>query len=544
MKAYTSFQTRATSQREAIPTRNDQVLNNAGGYVFAVDQWKRFEQFLIMGTEGGTFYVDQHKLTKDNAVNAIACIEADGRRAVDLIVHVSVAGLAAKNDPALFALALAASSACLATRGYALASLSKVARIPTHLFHFVTYVRQFRGMGRGLKRALGSWYLDREVDDLAYQVVKYQSRDGFSNRDVLRLTHPKTSDPSRNALFKWITDGAGSFEEREESVLELPMVVSAFEQAKDQGQSKYLPEHIRKFNLSREMLPTEALKRADVWEALLERMPPTALIRNLATMSKVGLLKPLSDATSLAVRKITDKEAFKRNRVHPIALLIALKQYASGKGLKGDGVWTPVPAICDALDAAFYDAFDNIEPTGKATMISVDMSGSMLGTAFPGWKNQPNRDIAGTNLHPVEAAAAIALAAAKRESNYYIMGFGSTFKEIGITPRMRLDQAVEVCRAKTFGMTDCAVPMTWALQNNVKVESSLVLTDNETYAGAIHPTQALTKYREKTGLATKQVWISMVPNGKTCADPRDPLQLDVIGFSADVVNVISNWLKA
>jgi 60 kDa SS-A/Ro ribonucleoprotein len=44
------------------------------------------------------------------------------------------------------------------TRRAALAALPRVARIGTHLFQFATFVEQFRGWGRSLRRAVGGWY--------------------------------------------------------------------------------------------------------------------------------------------------------------------------------------------------------------------------------------------------------------------------------------------------------------------------------------------------------------------------------------------------
>src|SRR5260370_1022359 len=73
----------------------------------------------------------------------------------------------------------------------------------THLFLFARYVEQFRGWGRGLRRAIGDWYLARGVGEIAYQAVKYRQREGWAHRDMLRLAHPKTADPVRNALFRW-----------------------------------------------------------------------------------------------------------------------------------------------------------------------------------------------------------------------------------------------------------------------------------------------------------------------------------------------------
>ena len=51
MKAYKSYSNKKTSQSERIPGRKDQVKNNAGGYVFAIDSWTQLDRFLILGSE-------------------------------------------------------------------------------------------------------------------------------------------------------------------------------------------------------------------------------------------------------------------------------------------------------------------------------------------------------------------------------------------------------------------------------------------------------------------------------------------------------------
>ena len=101
------------------------------------------------------------------------CIFEDGKRVVDTVLDISDTGRAVKNDPALFVLAMCAGLGDDFTRKYALTNLPKIARIGTHLFHFAGYVEQFRGWGRGLRKAIANWYLLKETDKLAYQSVKY-----------------------------------------------------------------------------------------------------------------------------------------------------------------------------------------------------------------------------------------------------------------------------------------------------------------------------------------------------------------------------------
>ena len=51
-----------TPQSKPIPGR-EMVKNAAGGFVFKADSWTRMERFLILGSEGNTYYVGERELT-------------------------------------------------------------------------------------------------------------------------------------------------------------------------------------------------------------------------------------------------------------------------------------------------------------------------------------------------------------------------------------------------------------------------------------------------------------------------------------------------
>ena len=79
------FNRRATPQSQPIPG-STQVANSAGGYSWRVDDWVRFDRFLILGAEGGTYYIAERDLVKQNHDAVVRCIKADGVRAVNRIV--------------------------------------------------------------------------------------------------------------------------------------------------------------------------------------------------------------------------------------------------------------------------------------------------------------------------------------------------------------------------------------------------------------------------------------------------------------------------
>src|SRR5438045_1222448 len=62
------------------------------------------------------------------------------------------------------------------------------------------------GGGRGLRQAVAGWDA-QPADFLAYQAVKYQQRDGWSQRDLLRLAHPKATSEQHQAIYHWLTRG-------------------------------------------------------------------------------------------------------------------------------------------------------------------------------------------------------------------------------------------------------------------------------------------------------------------------------------------------
>lgn len=515
--------TRETPQSE--PMRSDQVENSAGGFTWAVDEWTRLRRFLILGSEGGSYYASERKLTTENVAAVKACIALDGLRTVAEIVSVSEAGRAPKNDPALFALAAAISFGDKATKSAAAESLPRVARIGTHLYHFVAYAETMRGWGRTMRWAVQNWY-DKNPDQLALQAVKYRQRDGWSHRDLLRLAHPKNDELA--GIFEWIVRG----HERHGDLVKLPAIIEGFAKAQLAASPASTARLVREYGLPREALLSDHLTDRDVWAALLEAgMPMTALIRNLATMTRIGVLGSRENL-ALVTGALGDEDAIRKSRVHPMTLLVALRTYASGHGLRGQNVWVPKPDVIDALDEAFYLAFGNVEASGKSLLLALDVSGSMSGGS-----------VAGSPLTPREASAAMALVTLHAEPDVEIVGFSHTLIPLGLSRRQRLDSAVRAISGIPFGGTDCALPMLYAIECEADVDAFVVYTDSETWAGNIHPKQALDKYRGRSGIAARSAVVGMVSNGFTIADPNDAGMLDLVGFDTATPELLSGFMR-
>jgi 60 kDa SS-A/Ro ribonucleoprotein len=538
------FATKATPQREPIPG-SAQVANSGGGFTWQVDDWARLERFLILGSEGGTYYIDERKLTIENAEAVRRCIAADGVRAVDRIVAISDAGRAPKNDPAIFALAMAAKLGDEPTRRAAYAALPKVCRIGTHLMHFADYAQGFGGWGRGMRKAVGAWFNAKPAGDLAFQLAKYQSRDGWSNRDLLRLAHPRAASPAHDRLFAWAVKGELPAGAADDPALALLVAIDELARTTD---VKAAAKLVRDARIPRECVPTQLLVHAEIWDALAAAMPMTAMIRNLATMTRVGLIAPGAAATRRIADQLTDAQRLKGARVHPVAILSALLTYQAGHGIRGSSTWSPVAKIVDALDTAFYASFGLVEAAGKRMLLALDVSGSMTVGAIGGVPN----------LTPRVGSAAMALVTAATEHQHQFVAFtaaagghggkggGGTpgITTLSISPRQRLDDVVSEVGRLPMGGTDCALPMLWAQKHRVDVDTFCVYTDNETWAGDVHPAQALRSYRDARGIPAKLVVVGMTSNGFSIADPDDAGMLDVVGFDPATPPVIADFARA
>jgi len=530
------------------PLPKNMTQTHGGKDVFKVDQWKQLDRFLILGSLNGSYYVSEKKLTELNLDAVDLCILEDWKRVLDQVVTVSETGRAAKNDPALYVLAKLGADPRQEVRTAAYSALPHVARIGTHLFHFIDFIansdKPLRGWGRGLRRAVANWYNDKSLDSLTYQVTKYQSRDGWSHRDLLRLAHVKPQTQEHSVLFKWLTNRDG--------VTEFPEKLKKLEVAHKLLKSTSVDEVLTLLDEGdavRELIPTQFLNDTRVWDKLLPSMPLQALVRNLGKLSALEMLKSFSKTEKLVREKLTNAEAVKKSRLHPMNVLVALKTYAQGHGDKGSLNWTVNQNIVAALEDTFQKSFGNVEATGKNIYVALDVSGSMGYT------------MSGSSMGGVsccEAGAAIAMVFARTEPNTYVRGFaagdnrphrnlynkGTAMRDLGINKNTSLSTAVKNAAMQNFGATDCSAAFNDATAQGLDVDCFIVITDSETNSNTVRPDKALKEYRHRMNKPNaKLVVIGMTANEISIADPNDPGMLDVVGMSPDVPKVVTNFIE-
>lgn len=518
-----------TPQSRPIPGQN-MVKNNAGGYGYEISPQQQLERFLLIGSEGGTYYASEQKLTEDNAKSIIEYIKTDAEEVLMTVNDFIKLNRAPKIDPCLFVLALLSTHAPQNIKNDVYANIAELCKTATHLFTFVSQVNELRGWSAGLRKAVAKWYTTKTDDKLAYQLVKYRNRAGFTHKDVLRLAHPKALTVSQNNLFKYAVDklqfsiNNGNFyiEER------IPNIIAGFEMAIKITDLKNLCNIIETDNLTWEMIPTQFLNDPLVLTALLQKMPTNAMIRNLNRFAKAGMTKGMSETTKTIIIKLNE-DAIKKAGIHPVNLINSLRTYSSGRGDKGDSTWEVNQSIVDALNEAYTYALQNVTPTNQSILIGLDVSGSM------------NHAVSKTSMTATQLGCVLAVTMAKTEKFAEIIGFDTQLQKIALNRTTTIESA---CKAQTNGGgTDCAVPFAYALDTKNKYDTIIILTDSESWAGSRHGSALLEKYRKTINPNVKIVEIAMVSNPHSQMPSNDKNILRAVGFDGNLVQVVNEFIK-
>lgn len=534
-----------TPQNRPIPGREaDMQPNAAGGYAFKMGGEQRLQRWLILGSETGTIYEDSNQLTAQNIAVLREMVQSNPAAVVPLIKDVRKNDWAMRLSPLIFALAYASTDA--GTRRAALDALSDIAQNASQLMEFLAARKDILGkakVSRSIRTAVEGWYNGRDINGLIYQILKYRTRNGFSHADILSLYHVKPVDAAHEQLFAWLSlsnmASDAEFEKalkhmdenqqraaknRRGRVIELAMealknfpIIADFELLQATTDEKAAALLIRKHNFTREMVPTTLLNSRAVWEALVEKMPYEALIRNLNKITAIGLTGAFK--TGALVARITDVELIRKSRVHPMRIFTAWKQYSAEKGEKGSLTWDASPQIVGALEEAFYKSFVNVEPSQKNIVVAVDVSGSMRGATVYGI---PNTDA-------TEVAAAMTLVYLKANPNALVLSFDTGVRELPAHAGMSIQQVIDLTK-QYGGGTNCALPFEYIQKKNIPADGVLMITDSETWAGHQHVTQA-------KGSKIKFFNVQTTASRASLNDPKDTNWFEVAGFSADTVKL-------
>lgn len=514
-----------TPQSQPIPGRTDMVQNNAGGYSFEVSPQDRLERFLLIGSEGGTYYVNEQTLTQENATNIISLIKSDGLTVVATVKGFAEMNRAPKADAGIFVLALCTTYGDKDTKTAAYNAISKVCKTSTHLFTFLANIQNLRGWSRGLRKGVSAFYTSKDPSQVAYQLVKYRNRAGFTHKDALRLSHAKPTSPEMQDLFAYVTaKDLAEFDLEKGNAL-----VNAFETAQKTTNDKKLITLIKEYRLTWEMIPNSNLNKPEILKALLENMPLTALLRNLNRFSYNGLTEGNTATVKTIVAKLTDPELVEKSGMHPLNIVNSMLTYSSGRGTLGDKTWKPNQKIVDALSDTYDIALKSLPSTGKNILVAVDVSPSM------------RAPVNGMQMRADQVANILGVTILKAEEEAEMVWFDTGLHTPTIGRRTSVDDVLKI--DPRGNGTDCAQGFVHALKTKIKYDAIVILTDNETWAGNAHGLELLNEYRRKYNKNVKVIEVAMVANPSTNLPVDEKNVLRVVGFDSSVVDVIQSYLE-
>lgn len=516
------------------------IPNSCGNSVYKVSDEQLLKRFLMLGSENGSYYIGSHELT----IEHLDCLERLLGKDPDTVLETCKSHLSKvyKKDYLLFVLA----RCCAAKQNPELRKESyKIAldacTIPTNLFMFVDMYEKIHkklngstGWNSLMKGFVASWYLEKDVMRLAYLITKYKNRNNWTHKDVIRLSHPKgfaESFADHDALFAYITKDHDAFSGKVND-MELKAYIDDCETLKGSKDATQAVSLIEKHGFVREHVPTTLLNDVHVWNALLQKMPMVALLRNLNKLTSIGVFGLFHESLKNTISLLCNEDAIKKSKIHPLQALVALKTYSSGQGFKGSLTWKPDPLITAALNQTYKLAFNNVTPTKKRYLLALDVSGSMTGATVCGINT----------MTAAEVSTAMAMVIASTEPVCDVMGFSHEFKRLDVSAELPLETNMRQIYNMAFGATDISLPFEWAQQNNNAYDVFIVFTDSETNCNRIPPAQALKNYRARMGIDAKLIVVAMSANKFTVADPNDLGMMDIAGFDAETPGVIADFV--
>lgn len=493
-----------------------------------VGKFQMLKRFLLIGTQGGTCYTAEANLVEKHKNNILDLLDsAPHEEILKLITECSIK--ARKNDYSIFVLALLMNKANNIDFSGA---IQQICRTGTHYFTLVEYLNRMRGFGRKIKRGLTSWYLNKPVKDLVFQTQKYQNRNGWTHKDVIKVLHIKPVSDEMNSLFQYILEKNTLCADSENPNFKLIKGINQLQlvpKTKNKEDIAKAVEIINQYKLVREMIPTEFLNIHDVINAMLPNMGYTSIVRSLGSWTASGFFNNVSNVVNVE-KILMNQEKLKFSKIHPLQLLDAYSTYSNGQGFKGKLSWTPLRRIVDLLEWAFNDSFRFVEPTNKTIMYGIDSSGSMTSLC------------AGSFVPMMNAAAAIALASYKKEDYTYIGSFSINFQLLNIGKSTTYKNMVDILNHFPWRTTNPSSVVKYALDHNVKVDAFIIYTDNEANCG--DPiSSVLGKYKKAINKDVKFITVSMSADNFSLADPNDPSMLDVIGFDMDHPSLINTFIS-
>ncbi|CAM2011116.1 TROVE domain-containing protein [Acanthopleuribacter pedis] len=478
--------------RPGVPATD--TVNEAGGRAYRMNAEHALAQLAATGCFQNTFYTsaqDQLKtvlaLTEQVAPHFIAQTAVFAREKGFM-----------KDMPALLC-------AVLATRDPDLL-VSTFARVIDNgrmVRNFVQMIRSGvtgrRSLGSRPKRLVRTWLAERDGEALVRDSVGNQPSLG----DIIKMVHPVPTSPAREALYGYLIG-------REVDQSLLPESLQDFERYK-QHRAGVVPK------VPFQMLTALDLDR-DAWTEIARNASWTMTRMNLNTFHRHGVFE-VKGMPELIAKRLANADLIRTSRVFPYQLLAAYLNVEPG-----------IPrVIADALEHAMEISIDNVPRFEGRVAVLPDISGSM-GSPVTGYRHG-----ATTKVKCVHVAALVAAAVLRRNPDAVVLPFDTRVVTLKLRGR---DSVLTNARklAISGGGTDCSAPLRYMLHKDIRVDTAIFVSDNESWFNGSHRHS----YYQTTATAAMEAWNRYRTRNRgarlVCLDIQPNTTVQATG-SADILNL-------
>lgn len=501
----------STAKKKAQSTN---TMNEAGGTAYKMESRAALAQIATTGCLSSTYYasaksqLDQVlKLAKEVAAQP----EGDLFLA-KLAIYSREKGFM-KDMPALLLTILAIRSPLLYEKIF-----PRVVDNTKMLRNHVQILRSGQIDGRkampcAMRRQIKKWFANRSGNKLF--------RDSVGNDpslvDVIKMVHPKPSNPEQNALFGYLLNRKFNDEF-------LPPLVKQYECFK-QDKTLEVPD------VPFQMLDSLGLNTKH-WTSIAKNAKWQMTRMNLNTFQRHGVFSSKNMVKMIAER-LKDAEQVKNAKAFPYQLMSAFMNSDSSIPFE----------IKDALQEAMEISTNNIPALEGNVYVFVDVSGSMSSvvTGVHGKKKA-------STVQCLDVAALIGAAIMRTNKQTVVVPFDTELHRHSLNSRDSIMTNATKLKSKYGGGTNCSLGVEWLAKEKKEVDLIIYVSDNESWVdtryGSSNATKTLRYFKEikKRNKNAKMVCIDLQPYTTTQAPDRKDI-LNVGGFSDQVFEVIAQFAK-
>ncbi len=359
--------------------------------------------------------------------------------------------------------------------------------------------------GRRVKDTVNIW-LKAKINE--YWAIKYGARGngGYSLFDLFSIYRPDFG--YENPIVRYLKNGDVAPSEKQ---------LWNFELLKRATSTEDKIRAIRDGRLPHEVSTSFAGTDKGVWFAIIDQLPVFALLKNLATLERHGVI---GEARDKIRRTLQNAETIKKSKILPYRFLEAEKHVTTG--------W-----VRDALRDALELAFDNIPDIQGETAVLLDCSPSMKPLDY---RNPHGR---GMNDNTMEVASVFATALCRKAQDSALVAFDADAEIIHVSSRDSvLTQAAKVAQWGVRGGTSPGNALNLLTNRSGRYDNIIVITDGQENTGTPFA-HALMQYRSIKNPNVKTFVLDVSPNNRQSITPSDPYVNYFYGWSDQVLQYIS-----